>query len=92
MASVSVGKTAITNAENVCSGAIQDLNKSMEKLKRSYADAGSNGWGDNKYKQLGDIVNGCVDKLQSPIEDLFDCLKKLEEMYKAIEAYEDTNL
>ena len=92
MANVSVGLAAIKNAEAICSGAIQDLNKSIDKLRKSYAAAGAQGWGDKKYEQLGGIFNDCVSKLRSPIEDLFDCLKKLDEIYKSLSAYDDTNL
>jgi len=91
MAKVSVGMTAIQNAQAVCSGAIQDLNNSAKKLENRYRDAGQ-GWRDKKYEQLGGIINDCSRALKSPIEELFECLKKLSEIEKVLLEYESVNL
>ena len=90
MASVSVGLASVQNAQAICSGAIQDLNGSAERLTHRYNNAGAE-WHDNKYDQLGSIVNDCVRAMRAPIDELFECLGKLQEIEKAIIAYESQN-
>ena len=91
MANVSVGLNAVQNAQNVCLGAIQDLNNSAQKLNNRYREAGQR-WRDNKYAQLGGIVDDCSKALKSPVEELFDCINKLKELENAIKDYDNTNL
>ena len=91
MASASVGLNAIHYAQSVCQGAIQDLNSSSQKLNNRYREAGQQ-WKDNKYAQLGGIINDCSRALKSPIEELFDCLNKLKEIEKVLLEYESVNL
>jgi NADH:ubiquinone oxidoreductase subunit D len=82
---------AIQNAQAVCSRAIQDLNSSAQKLNNRYRDAGQR-WRDNKYTQLGGIIDDCSRALKSPVEELFDCLQKLNEIEKVLFEYESVNL
>jgi len=91
LASVSVGMNAINFAQKVCMEAIQDLNSSSKKLEDRYRDAGRE-WKDKKYEQLGGIVNDCNRALKSPIDELFDCVSKLNEIEKVLLEYENTNL
>ena len=91
MGNVSVGLGAIQNAQAVCSGAIQDLNTASQKLNNRYREAGQR-WRDNKYAQLGGIINDCSRALKSPIEELFDCMNKLKEIEKVLLEYESVNL
>ena len=91
MANVSVGLDAIQSAQTICVGAIQDLNNSAQKLNNRYREAGQR-WRDNKYAQLGGIINDCSRALRSPVEELFDCLEKLKEIEKVLLEYESVNL
>ena len=91
MANVSVGLAAIQNAQIVCTGAIQDLNNSAQKLNNRYREAGQH-WKDNKYAQLGGIINDCSRALRSPVDGLFECLNKLKEIEKVLLEYESVNL
>ena len=91
MAGVSVSTAAIQQAENICQTAIGELNGSTQKLNARYREAGER-WRDDKYKQLGVIINDCSRAMKSPIDELFDCISKLRELEKAIVEYESTNL
>ena len=91
MANVSVGIGAVQNAQAICSGAIQDLNSSAQKLNNRYREAGQR-WRDNKYAQLGGIINDCARALRSPVDELFDCINKLKEIERVLVEYESINL
>jgi len=91
MANVSVGMAAVQGAQNVCSGAIQDLNSAAQKLSERYRDAGRD-WKDKKYEQLGGIVNDCTRALRSPVDGLFECVAKLQEIERILREYDETNL
>ena len=91
MADVSVSMAAIQQAESICQNAIGELNSSTQKLNTRYREAGEQ-WRDDKYKQLGGIINDCSRVMKSPIDELFDCITKLRELEKAIVEYESTNL
>jgi len=90
MAGVSVSTAVIQNAEKLCQTAISELNGSTQKLNTRYQEAGQR-WRDNKYKQLGTIINDCSRAMKSPIDELSDCISKLRELEKAIAEYESTN-
>ena len=91
MSNVSVNLAAIRNAQTICSGAIQDLNGSAQKLNSRYREAGQR-WRDKKYEELGVIVNDCSKAMKSPVDELFDCLNKLKEIEKALAEYESGSL
>jgi len=88
MANVSV--EAVNGAQKVCKEAIQDLNSAARKLDECYKAAGQN-WKDEKYKQLGGIVNDCIRALRLPINELFECNGKLEEIEQVLRLYDETN-
>lgn len=91
MAGVSVEKGAVDGAIRLCQKTIQEFEKTNNDLKRRYQAAGT-GWKDSKYKQLGDLVNECTTALTKPQKELQDCIAKLQELLKAIEAYEATKV
>ena len=91
MAGVSVGLQDVQHAQALVSGAIQDLNSSAQKLNNRYREAGER-WRDNKYTQLGMIINDCTRALKSPIDELFDCLNTLKELENRIVEIESQNL
>lgn len=91
MAGVSVEKSAVDGAIQLCQKTIQNFEKTSGELKRRYQGAGTS-WKDSKYKQLGDIVNECTAALKKPQEELTDCIRKLQELQKAIAEYEATQI
>ena len=91
MANMSVSMAAIQQAENICQTVIGELNSSSQKLNVRYREAGER-WRDDKYKQLGAIIDDCTRSMKSPIDELFDCIAKLKELEKALIEYESVNL
>ena len=90
MANASVSLMAIQHAESICQTAIAELNTSTKKLSTRYQEAGER-WRDDKYKQLGVIIGDSARAMKSPIDELFECIAKLQEMEKAIVEYQSTN-
>ena len=91
MAGVSVELAAVAGAISLCQQSIQQFNKASTELSRKYQSAGTS-WKDNKYQQLGGIVNDCTTALNKPVKELEECVKKLTALKKAIEEYEKTNV
>ena len=91
MAGVSVEGAVVVQAIGLCQRSIEQFNGAAQKLNRQYRDAGTR-WNDSKYQQLGGIVGDCTQALQKPVSQLQDCISKLTELQRAIEAYEQVNL
>lgn len=89
---VSVESTAIQGGIGCCKTSIHELEDASRSLQRSYQQAGSGGWKDQKYAALGGIVEECCSALTKPIGELQECMKKLEELLKAVNEYESTSL
>lgn len=89
---VSVNSASIKGGIGCCKTSIQELQKAASDLKRSYQQAGSGGWKDQKYTALGSIVTECTTALTKPIGELQECMKKLNELLAAVEAYEQTSI
>lgn len=89
---VSVEKAAIQGGIGCCKTSIHELREASRKLQRSYQQAGSNGWRDQKYAQLGGIVEECCSALTGPIGELEECMRNLDALLKAVIAYEETGL
>lgn len=89
---VSVEGAAIQAGIGCCKTAILSLNDASNTLYRSYQQAGSNGWKDQKYAALGGIVEECCSSLKSPIEELEGCINTLNELLEAVREYEANNL
>lgn len=90
--SVSVESAAIQGGINCCNTSINELDSASRALQRSYQAAGSGGWKDQKYTQLGSIVSDCCNALTKPISELQECMRKLDELLKAVSDYENVNL
>lgn len=91
MAKVSVEKSAVEKSIALCESAIRNYEEAAGYLEKQYRIAGS-GWNDDKYKQLGNVVQDCTTALNRPVSELEECLEKLRLMLKAIEQYENENL
>jgi len=89
---VSVETAAVQSGIGVCKTSIQELNDAASSLQRCYQQAGSQGWRDQKYAALGGIVEECCSALTKPIGELQECMKKLQDLLKAIGEYEQVSL
>ncbi len=89
---VSVESAAVQGGMKCCTISIRELEDASSRLQRSYQQAGSGGWRDQKYADLGDIVEDCCKALTKPVSELRECMGKLEDLLKAIQAYEEVNL
>lgn len=88
---VSVERAAVQGGIGCCKTSIHELESASQSLKRSYQQAGSGGWRDQKYAQLGGIVEECCSALTKPIAELQECMGKLNELLSAIGDYESIN-
>lgn len=89
---VSVERAAVQGGIGCCKTSIHELEGASQSLKRSYQQAGSGGWRDQKYAQLGGIVEECCSALTKPIADLQECMVKLNALLQSIDSYESINL
>lgn len=91
MASASVEKEAILRSIALCNHSIEQYKLTARTLASKYREAG-NGWSDEKYRQLGNVINDCVGSLSSPLRELEESVTKLNEILRLIEMYENENL
>lgn len=89
---VSVESAAIQGGIGCCKTAIHELQAASSGLKKSYQQAGSGGWKDQKYAALGGIVEECCSALTKPVSELEDCINSLQGLLAAVQDYESTNL
>lgn len=89
---VSVESAAVQGGIGCCKTSIHELQSASSSLMRGYQQAGSGGWRDQKYAALGGIVEECCSALTKPVGELQECMKKLEDLLKAVNAYESTSL
>lgn len=88
---VSVERTAVQSGIGVCKTCIHELDAASKSLKRGYQNAGA-GWKDQKYAQLGGIIEECCSALEKPIAELESCQADLQKLLSIISSYEETNL
>lgn len=89
---VSVESAAVQGGIGCCRTAIHALESASRGLEGGYRQAGAAGWRDQKYAALGSIVGECCAALTRPVGELEECLKKLEELLRAVREYEQTDL
>ena len=89
---VVVERAAIQSGIGCCKTSIHELESASKNLQRSYQQAGSGGWKDQKYAALGGIVEECCSALTKPITELQECMGKLDDLLKAVGEYERVNL
>lgn len=89
---VSVERAAIQGGIGCCKTSIQELESASRSLQRSYQQAGSGGWKDQKYAALGGIVEECCSALTRPVAQLQECMGKLQDLLSAVSAYEEVDL
>ena len=88
---VSVESAAIQGGIGCCKTAIHELEAASQSLQRSYQQAGSGGWKDQKYAALGGIVEECCSALTKPISELQDRMGKLNALLQSVGEYEQVN-
>ena len=89
---VSVERASVQGGITCCKTSIRELEEAARSLQRRYQEAGAGGWKDSKYTALGVIVNDCCGALTRPVGELQECMRKLEELLRAINEYEKTGL
>ena len=89
---VSVESSAIQGGIGCCKTSIHELQSASQGLRRSYQNAGSGGWKDQKYAALGGIVEECCSALNEPISELQECISSLQDLLAAVSEYESTSL
>lgn len=89
---VSVESVAIQGGIGCCKTSIHELEAASSSLQRSYQQAGSGGWKDQKYAALGGIVEECCRALTKPVNELQECMGKLQDLLAAVQEYESTSL
>ena len=89
---VSVESAAVQGGISCCKTSIHELQTAAARFQRAYQQAGSGGWRDQKYAALGGIVGDCCSALTKPVGELNECMRSLEELLKAVRAYESTSL
>ncbi len=87
MAEVSTSYGAIESAKKICSDASKCLTDASGSLEKKYKAAGD-GWQDQKYHELGQIVAAAVDAMGTPIDGLNESIKSLAALQQIIEEYE----
>lgn len=92
MAAANVKLSYITGAKGICDKCIEELNTQAASLRADYQNAGSTGWADEKYVQLGTIIEDCATALLKPIADLENCKNVLERLYQVVLRYEEQHL
>lgn len=86
-----VNADVIRSCMRLCAGARDEMVQATKKLERDYQRAGQ-GWRDEKYRQLGEVVNDCLVALRAPHSELDSCLDDLQKLLKAVQAYDDSSI
>lgn len=87
-----VTSSAVQGGIRCCTVSIQELENAIRKLLKNYQAAGAQGWRDQKYTELGQLVQECCRAMKQPTGELQECMNKLEEILAVIKRYEETNL
>ena len=86
-----VDSGSVSQAIQICTQATEALTRTIQDLQTKNQAAGSSGWKDAKYAELGGIVSECVQALSRPISDLGACQQSLQQVLKAVQEYEEIN-
>ena len=89
---VSVDSKAIKGGMMITRFSMEKLQASSERLIKNYQRAGAGGWRDQKYKDLGILVEQSVAALKKPMAELQECEDKLRRLLKEVEEYEATKI
>ena len=87
MGEISVELNAVSGAIKKCQTIQAGLKSESTKMLHQYDSLG-NGWNDEKYRELGQIVHKCSDALKQPLSELQRCEVFLQRLYSIIAEYE----
>ncbi len=87
MGEISVELNAVSGAIKKCQTIQADLKSESTKMLHQYDSLG-NGWNDEKYRELGQIVHKCSDALKQPLSELQRCEVFLTQLHTIISEYE----
>ena len=91
MGNVDVNSAALSKTIALCSAAKGELKRTAADIKSKYVALGAN-WKDKKYKEFGEIIEGCCNSLNMPITELERCEAFLERLLNAAIEYEGISL
>ena len=80
---VSVESAAIQGGIGCCKTSIHELESASRSLQRSYQQAGSGGWKDQKYAALGGIVEECCSSMK---KDISNTIRDIERISSGIKS------
>lgn len=87
MGGISVEINAVSGAIKKCQTIQAGLKSESTKMLHQYDSLG-NGWNDEKYRELGQIVHKCSDALKQPLSELQRCEVVLTQLHAIISKYE----
>ena len=87
MDEISVELNAVSDAIKKCQIIQAGLKSESTKMLHQYDSLG-NGWNDEKYRELGQIVHKCADALKQPLSELQRCEVFLTQLHTIIAEYE----
>ena len=89
---VSVDSKAIKGGMMITKMSMEKLTGLSKRILQDYQNIGSGGWRDQKYKDLGVLVEQSVNALRKPLEELAECEENLRRLLKEVEEYEKTKI
>ncbi len=91
-ANVSVDAKAIKGGIMITQMSMDKLKESSVRLEQNYQRAGAGGWRDQKYNDLGVLIDQSINALRKPLAQLEECQEKLRRLLKEVEDYDATRL
>ena len=89
---VTVSRNDIVGGIKCCQRSVEMMESAMKNLEDKYHEAGSRGWQDEKYKDLGRLIYNCIDTTKKPIGELKKCEEQLKRLLAAVDNYEKIKL
>lgn len=86
MAKVQGSPEALAAMAQKIKSVISASNAAAAQLQNAYKSAGSE-WNDNKYRELGEVVNQAVHAIRSPLTELEGAISKIKKMESDLRQY-----
>ena len=87
MATAHVTAATVRSCIKICVAAQSEMEEAAKRISQSLRAAGE-GWHDEKYSQLDEVVGECVGALRTPVKELEECRGDLERLLLVVEAYD----
>lgn len=91
MAAISVDIDTVRRQYIRCKQALELMRNTSSKINRTYAKAGQS-WKDDRYRQLGGIVNTCCKELDQAAKQIEQCMRGFDQAIAALDEYESVNM